>query len=438
MAQPRDTIVAVATGPAAGPVGILRLSGPASHAIAASLSGQPAPPHRQARYARLLDAQGAVLDSGLLLAFAGPASFTGEDVVELQVHGNPLLLARIQARCCELGARPAEPGEFSLRAFDNGKLDLAQAEAIADLIAAGSESAARAAQHSLQGAFSRRCDALATDTLGLRALLEAWLDFPEEDIGDAERDSWASTLATLSQDLATLRAQADQGLRLTQGLDLVIVGAPNAGKSTLLNALARREVAIVSDIQGTTRDLLSAPLVLNGVPVRVTDSAGLRAGSADPIEREGIARAERAAAQADRILALDAADAPLPPLPEGWAGRVLRVRNKLDLDGGEPGWRDGVLHVCARDGRGLDLLAAAIAGQPVQDSAISARQRHVDALRRAAAHLEAARPWLAAGGTLELAAEELRLAHQALGEITGRVEVEDLLGQIFSTFCIGK
>lgn len=433
-----DTIAAIATAAAPGAVGIVRLSGPQSWPILRTLcqlSTDPQP--RQARLVRVRDQAGSVLDEGLALAFKAPASYTAEDAVELQMHGNPYILDAILQRCLELGARLAQPGEFSQRAFENGQLDLAQAEAVADLIAAESEDAARAAQQSLQGVFSKQCEELAVDTLSLRSLIEAWLDFPEEDIGEAQRSQWVQQVQSLRQRLQDLAAQAETGVRLTQGMDILLVGAPNAGKSTLLNALAHREVAIVSEQAGTTRDLVSEQLRLNGVPVRVTDSAGLRESS-DPIEQMGVQRAHAAAESADRIIALEAPDARLPNLPAHWEPRVLRVHNKCDLSGQAPGWHHGHLYLSARTGAGLDELAMAIAGRQPRQSGFSARRRHLQALARADEHLSQSQAPLAQVNTLELAAEELRCAQDCLSEITGEVHTEDLLGAIFSTFCIGK
>lgn len=433
-----DTIAAIATAPAPGAVGIVRLSGPQSWPILQSLCALQTPPlPRQARLVKARDEKGAVLDEGLALAFKAPASYTAEDAVELQMHGNPYILDAILQRCIALGARLALPGEFSQRAFENGQLDLAQAEAVADLIAAESEDAARAAQQSLQGVFSQQCEELAVDTLSLRSLIEAWLDFPEEDIGLAQREDWARRVDELRHRLQTLAQQAETGVRLTQGMDVLLVGAPNAGKSTLLNALARREVAIVSDLAGTTRDLVSEHLRLNGVPVRIIDSAGLRESS-DPIEQMGVQRAHAAAQTADRIIALDAPDAPLPELPASWEPRVLRVHNKCDALNQAAGWQDGELHLSAKTGAGLDQLALAVAGRQPRQSGFSARRRHLEALARAEQHLTQCQPQLAEVNTLELAAEELRCAQESLSEITGEVHTEDLLGAIFSTFCIGK
>lgn len=433
-----DTIAAIATAPAPGAVGIVRLSGPQSWAILGELCALAQTPQpRQARLVRVRDASGEVLDEGLALAFQAPASYTAEDAVELQMHGNPYVLDAILQRCIDLGARLAQPGEFSQRAFENGQLDLAQAEAVADLIAAESEDAARAAQQSLQGVFSQQCEDLARATLSLRSLIEAWLDFPEEDIGQAQREDWANQIQSLRQRVQALAAEAETGVRLSQGMDILLVGAPNAGKSTLLNALARREVAIVSDLAGTTRDLVSEHLRLNGVPVRVTDSAGLRESS-DPIEQMGVQKAHAAAQRADRIIALDAPDAPLPDLPASWEPRVLRVHNKCDAVEQAAGWQDQQLYLSAKTGAGLDQLALEISGRQPRQTGFSARRRHLQALARAEQHLRHSQPHVAQINTLELAAEELRCAQDCLGEITGEVHTEDLLGAIFSTFCIGK
>lgn len=434
-----DTITAIATGPAPGAVGIVRLSGPRSIEILQQLCARTKPiPARVATLVRVRDASDEVIDEGLALAFPGPASYTGEDSVELQLHGSAFVLDHVLRRCRELGARLAEPGEFSRRAYENGQLDLAQAEAVADLIAAESADAARAAQNSLQGVFSRQCETLAADVLTQRSLIEAWLDFPDEDIGDMQLQAWREALISTRERLLALTQEAQSGIRMTRGLTVLIVGAPNAGKSTLLNALAQREVAIVSDIAGTTRDVLGEHLTLNGVPVRVVDTAGLRSSSDDPIEREGMERARKAADAADRILCLAAPDAPAPEIPAHWADRVLLVRNKTDIDG-VPAGRDGErIRISAKTGDGLDVLVDELAGQPLSQTGFSARQRHVDALQDAMIHVEHSLLHMQSASTLELAAEELRLTQDALGGITGECSTEELLGQIFSSFCIGK
>ena len=434
-----DTIAAIATARATGSVGIIRLSGPQSADILQRLCGLEAPPTaRAARFVRARDADDQIIDEGLALLFRGPASYTGEDVVELQLHGSPYVLERVLQRCLELGAIAAGPGEFSRRAFENGKLDLAQAEAVADLIAAESMEAARAAQQSLQGVFSQACEQLVDRLLEQRSLIEAWLDFADEDIGEMPLAEWVANVDDTLVELQTLTKEAEQGVRLNQGMTVLIVGAPNAGKSTLLNALARREVAIVSDIAGTTRDLVGEHLSLNGVPLRVIDTAGLRSESADPIEREGIARAHAAAETADRILCLEADDAPAPPIPASWESRVLRVHNKCDRESAPGGWKEGVLHISAKQALGLNELAAELTGRQPRHSGFSARQRHIDALNQAMFHVDHSRVHLQDLSTLELAAEELRLAQESLGRITGQVSNEDLLGRIFAGFCIGK
>lgn len=436
-----DTIVAVATAPTPGAVGIVRLSGPRARDIAdqACRRSQAATP-RYAVRAQVCSSDGQILDEGLLLTFVAPASFTGEDVAELQLHGNPLVLQQVVQRCVALGARRAEPGEFSRRAFLNGKLDLAQAEAIADLISAESAAAARAAQNSLQGVFSRQCVAIADALLTLRVQVEAWLDFPEEDIDPGQCADWVAQLRDLQQQLRDLDKAAEQGQRLTQGMSVLIVGAPNAGKSTLLNALAQREVAIVNAAAGTTRDLLSEHLVVNDVPLKIVDTAGLRAHTDDPIEQEGIRRAHAAASDADQILAIHAHDAPLPSLPPEWQPRLLSVVNKIDQSGETAGLRNGQCFVSAKTQQGLDQLASALVGRQShsEEGAFSARQRHRDDLREAMFHVDHSVTLLHNADTLELAAEQLRRGQDAVGRITGEVHAEDLLGRIFAGFCIGK
>ena len=439
----RDTIVAIATAAGAAGIGVVRLSGPKVPAIARALLGREPTP-RQAHYARVRDEEGELVDDGLLIWFPAPHSYTGEDVLELQGHGNPLLLERLVARCIALGARPARPGEFTERAFLEGRMDLAQAEAVADLIAASSGAAARAARRSLEGEFSRRVHALAEALAGLRTWLEAALDFPEEEIDFLAAPELHQRLQAVREGLSALRAGAERGKRLVDGLHVVIVGAPNAGKSSLLNALAGEERAIVTDIAGTTRDLLRERLSLDGIELTLVDTAGLREAP-DPVEAEGIRRARAELARADLVLAvLDDRD-PQPPtgLPDGVP--VLWLHNKCDLSGAEPRAEerpDGRhLWLSARTGAGLDGLRRALAeaaglGEGVEGS-FSARSRHLEALARTAEHLEQAADRLGEGAG-ELAAEELRLAHEALGEITGRVDADALLGRIFASFCIGK
>lgn len=440
-----DTIAAIATAAGAAGIGVVRLSGPQARAIAESLCGKRLRP-RHAHYATFHDEHGEVIDDGIALWFKAPASYTGEDVVELQAHGSPALLRALLDRCCALGARIARPGEFSERAFLNGKLDLAQAEAVADLIAAGDARAARAARRSLDGVFSRRVDALADTLLGLRVHVEATIDFADEPLDTLGGAQLRAGLAQAAADLDALLVEAERGQKLRDGLHAVIVGPPNAGKSSLLNALAGSERAIVSDIAGTTRDLLRETVRVDGVELTLVDTAGLRAGG-DAIEREGMRRAETELGRADlAIVVLDAreiaagraavADA-IADVPQR-----LWVWNKVDLLDAPPAVADDAVGVSARTGAGLDALHArlrALAGGDTEgaEGAFSARARQVEALRRARQELAAARHHLDAD-RLELAAEALRAGHDALGEITGRVAPDDLLGHIFSRFCIGK
>ena len=442
-----DTVVAVATAPGAGGIGIVRLSGPASARIATTVCGRTLCP-RHAHHARFRDAVGEVIDDGIALLFPGPGSYTGEDVVELQAHGNPALLQALVARCCALGARMARPGEFTERAFLNGRLDLAQAEAVADLIAAGDVLAARAARRALDGVFSHRVEALADELVAIRVHAEAAIDFADEPLDTLGGDLLAARLADARAALVALLAAAERGRRLRDGLHAVIVGPPNAGKSSLLNALAGSERAIVTDVAGTTRDLLRESLRVDGAELTLVDTAGLRDGG-DAIEREGMRRARDELARAGlAVVVLDARDpdagraaldADLAGVPE-----VLWLHNKADLlPAGAPPAAPGVLRVSARSGAGLDALharlRAAVLGAPAAagDGEFTARARHVDALARAAGHLDAAAAALATE-TLDLAAEALRTAHRALGEVTGQVGADELLGHIFSRFCIGK
>ncbi|AUZ56371.1 tRNA uridine-5-carboxymethylaminomethyl(34) synthesis GTPase MnmE [Stenotrophomonas acidaminiphila] len=443
----RDTIIAIASGAAAGGVGILRLSGPASAAIARAL-GCPALQPRHAHYARFRDADGEVIDDGIALYFPGPRSFTGEDVVELQGHGSPVVLRQLLERCVALGARQARAGEFSERAFLNGKLDLAQAEAIADLIAAGDVRAARAARRSLDGVFSRRVEDVAEQLVRLRIHVEAAIDFADEPLDTLGGAQVRAGVAQARAALARLRADAERGRKLRDGLHAVLIGPPNAGKSSLLNALAGSERAIVTDIAGTTRDTLRETIRIDGLELELVDTAGLREGG-DAIEREGMRRARAEMQRADlAIVVLDARDPEAGRQAVGdaaaQAARQLWVLNKCDL---LPQWPQpaggDVIAISAASGQGLDQLHARLrelasegAGEG-QQGEFSARLRHVQAIVLAAAHLDDAEAQLR-HDHLELAAEELRLAHQALGEITGRMTADDLLGRIFSSFCIGK
>jgi tRNA modification GTPase len=443
-----DTIAAIATPPGNGSIGIVRLSGPAAPAIAGALLGRPPRP-RHAHFCRFLDAGGQAIDHGLLIHFPAPHSFTGEHVVELQAHGSPVALRRLLARTVELGARQARPGEFSERAFLNGRLDLAQAEAIADLIAAGSEAAARSAMRSLDGAFSHEVRAVTEATIRLRVWIEAAIDFPEEEIDFLAAPELAKGFADLGAQVTAVLAGARRGTRLADGLHVVIVGRPNTGKSSLLNALAAAERAIVTDIPGTTRDVLRESIDLDGVALTLVDTAGLREAD-DRVEQEGIRRARAELAKADvAILVTDDVHAEtdralLQDLPA--AATRLIVHNKIDLDGLAPRSRihDGALHLwlSAQTGAGLPLLTAELerlAGRgETGEGSYSARARHVAALERASASLQAAESALIEARAGELAAEELRQVQHALGEITGEFSDEDLLGRIFADFCIGK
>lgn len=442
-----DTIVAIATAPGAGGVGMLRVSGPQALRIAVDLGCPPLQP-RHAHYARFRDAAGEVLDDGIALYFPNPRSFTGEDVVELQGHGSPVVLQQLVGRCIALGARQARPGEFSERAFLNGKLDLAQAEAIADLIAASDTRAARAARRSLDGVFSRRVDEAGEQLVRLRIHVEAAIDFADEPLDTLGGDQVRLGLGEVLRALVTLRDDAERGRRLRDGLHAVLVGPPNAGKSSLLNALAGSERAIVTDIAGTTRDTLRETIRIDGLELTLVDTAGLREGG-DAIEREGMRRARAEMQRTDlAIVVLDARD------PQAGHAAVadaiaevplqLWIHNKSDLLEAPPADIDAnVVHVSAATGQGLDRLhtrlrelASGSAGDSVEGE-FSARARHVEAITLAIGHAERAEAELV-HEHLELAAEELRLAHEALGEITGRMSADDLLGRIFSSFCIGK
>ena len=447
--------MALATAPGRGAVGIVRASGRDLSPLILAVCGRlPAP--RQATLLPFLAAEGAALDRGLALHFPAPHSYTGEDVLELQAHGGPVLLQLLLARCLQAqpGLRLAEPGEFTERAFLNDKLDLAQAEAVADLIDASTEAAARSAARSLSGAFSREVGQLAQQVVRLRMLVEATLDFPEEEIDFLEAAGAGAQLGAIVATLDQALARARQGALLREGLSVVLAGQPNVGKSSLLNALAGAELAIVTPIPGTTRDKVTQTIQIEGVPLHIIDTAGLRgqAEASDEIERIGIGRSWQAIAVADAVVFLhdltrcgqpdyESAEADIATrLPTGVP--VLHVFNKADLPGVPTPPGPGVL-LSARTGQGLDALRQELlhqAGwQAVPEGLFTARTRHVEALRRALHHVQAAQAHAAQGNAaLELLAEELRLAHRALGEITGAFSTEDLLGEIFSSFCIGK
>ncbi len=486
LARLDQPIVAIATAAGRGAVGIVRVSGHGLDGLMQALTGRVGTP-RVAHYGPFLNADGSAIDHGLALRFPAPHSYTGEDVLELQAHGGPVVLQLLLARCLEAAAEPdpraggqprlpglrlAMPGEFTERAFHNDKLDLAQAEAVADLIDASTEAAARGAARSLSGALSQPVGQLRAALIELRALVEATLDFPEEEIDFLQKADAIGRLDRLAARLDGLLATARQGALLREGLQVVIAGQPNAGKSSLLNALAGAELAIVTAIPGTTRDKVSQTVQIEGVPVHVTDTAGLREDvhASDEVERIGIARSWQAIADADAVLLLhdltrlDQADyrraeAQIAErLPAG--ARLLHVFNKadaIDLPGKGQDTRiaevvatigasaDGIapIRLSARTGAGLDALRRALlqlAGwQAVPEGVFIARERHLRAMRAAAAHLVAARDWAAQGDhALDLLAEELRLSHEALGEVIGAYSSDELLGDIFGRFCIGK
>jgi tRNA modification GTPase len=433
----------------------VRVSGPLCAAIARGVLGA-LPPARQATQSRFLAADGGAIDEGLALYFPAPHSYTGEDVLELHGHGGPLLVEALIARAVALGARRAQPGEFTLRAYLNEKLDLAQAEAVADLIDAGSEAAARAALRSLQGEFSARVHALDEALAQLRAHVEATIDFPTEEIDFLADRALSERLAGVRELCTALQATARQGRLLTEGLTVVIAGAPNAGKSTLLNRLAGHDAAIVTDIPGTTRDVLRERIQLEGVPLLLLDTAGLR-DSRDAIEAEGMRRARAAMAQADHVLFL--VDALRDPGAAGYEAERARIPaqvpvtilfNKIDLLSDRASGARVLpalasvpqLRISAGTGAGIEALRRHLleaAGYQTEGSgALSARRRHLEALAATAAHLDGAERQCGEAGAGELVAEELRAAQRALGEITGPGTAEELLGRIFSAFCIGK
>lgn len=444
-----DTIAAIATPPGVGGVGIVRVSGPAVRQLATRLLGR-LPKPRLACFGAFRDEQGRTLDQGIALFFPGPHSFTGEDVLELQGHGGPVVLDQVLRRTLRLGARLARPGEFSERAFLNGKLDLAQAEAIADLIESATEQAARLAARTLQGEFSRRVRTLVDHLIELRAFLEAGLDFPEEDLDFLAAGRVQERLDGLQEALDAVRRGARQGQLLRDGLTLVIAGLPNAGKSSLLNALSGQDTAIVTSIPGTTRDLLRERIQLDGLPLHLIDTAGLREAG-DALEQEGIRRARQQIHQADRILwVFDDTQGPGHDAPQRAAlpgdVPVTLVRNKIDLTGTSPAARETAagweVALSAETGLGLDLLREhlkAHAGyQGPMEGELMARRRHLDALARAAGHITEGQRILEETGAAELLAEELLVAQRALSEITGEFLPDDLLGEIFGRFCIGK
>jgi tRNA modification GTPase len=439
-----ETIAAIATPAGRGGIGVVRVSGPAVRGIAEAVLGR-VPQPRFATLAGFRDANGESIDRGIALYFPAPHSYTGEDILELQGHGGPMVMLELVRRCIALGARMAEPGEFTRRAFLNGRMDLAQAESVADLIDAASVEAARSAARSLAGIFSDRIHALSRGLTHLRMHVEACIDFPDEEIDPADRLQQGAQLQGLRADLERLLEEAKQGAVLRDGLVVVLAGRPNVGKSSLLNRLAGDEVAIVTPLAGTTRDYVRASISIEGVPIDLVDTAGLRETD-DVIERIGVERSWRALHSAGAALFVEEAQGTLPEdallrarLPQGLP--FARVINKIDLADGRPGRHDGpetVIRVSARTGEGVQDLRAwllEVAGwKPHGEGLFIARERHVRALRAAAAALER----VEASQALEIVAEELRIAHSALGAIVGEVSADELLGEIFSSFCIGK
>lgn len=442
-----DTIVAIATPPGRGGVGIVRLSGPKAYPIALQLNGNKTLSPRLATYCSFINSQNEILDNGLMIYFKAPHSFTGEDVVEFQGHGAPVVLDNLLHESVILGARLARPGEFSERAFLNDKIDLTQAEAIADLIHASSQTAARMAVRSLQGDFSKRINELNEKLIHLRLFVEAAIDFPEEEIDFLSDGKVATMLKDVLQELSDIRTNATQGAIIREGLSVVIAGRPNAGKSTLINGLAGRDVAIVTDVAGTTRDVMREHILLDDIPLHLVDTAGLRE-SDDLVEKEGIKRAWQEVSRADCLLMVIDVNSPvctelseeiktaLPP-----SVPIIQIFNKIDISNIKPKTEENKVFLSAKSGQGLDALKEKIkelVGYQPTEGQFLARRRHLQALDQAKAFLLAGQLQLTELRAGELLAEDLRLAHQALCEITGEFSSDDLLGRIFSSFCIGK
>ena len=440
----KDTIVAIATPPGKGGVGVVRISGTQAKEIGESICNKSLPP-RVATFARFTDEQGDTIDSGIVLYFPSPKSFTGEDVVELQGHAGPVVQDLIVKQVLASGARMANPGEFSERAYLNDKIDLAQAEAIADLIESGTATAAKGAMRSLQGEFSAKVNTLLEELIYLRTYVEAAIDFPDEEIDFLADEKIRMQIQSLQESISLTITQAGQGTVLRNGFRLVIAGKPNAGKSSLLNALAGQETAIVTDVPGTTRDIVQTTIDLDGLPVHIVDTAGLR-DSQDIVEKIGIERAQSAIADADHVLQLIDLSDKSKPLEIKEDSKLSIVYNKIDLvdqQTTEQVQRDSrTLFISAKNGDGISQLKShikAVAGfDESGESLFTARRRHLDALQRADTSVQEGLNQLKASNSGELLAEELLIAQHALNEITGEFTSDDLLGQIFSGFCIGK
>jgi len=442
-----DTIAAIATPPGNGGVGIVRISGPAVSIIAAKLTDRPLPP-RYAVLTPFIDSDGSVIDTGIAIYFPSPASYTGEDILELQGHGGSIILDILLKRVLSLGARLARPGEFTERAFLNGKIDLAQAEAVADLIESSTEQSARSAQQSMQGAFSKQINELVEELTELRIYVEAAIDFVDEDIDFLGDGVVQNRIDGLAEKLLAILATARQGRLLRDGMTIVLAGKPNAGKSSLLNALAGHDVAIVTDIAGTTRDVLKERIQIDGMPLHIIDTAGLR-NSDNVVEKEGIRRAREEMNRADKVLLMiDATDPEhqsiIDNLPEHVA--VTKIYNKIDLIGIEPEIRESEqgtqIYLSVKKEKGLDLLKQylknSVGYQSETDNVFIARRRHIEALQKGLMFVQSAQAQLQNHQAGELVAEDLRQAQHCLGKITGAVSSDDLLGLIFSSFCIGK